>query len=546
MAAHAALAAVLAGQSDRRAWHRAAAALGPDETVAAELDDAASRAERRAAISVAITALERAVELSLDPVARNSRLLRAAQLSFELGRPALVDRFVRDVDRTGLNPADRARLALLQQHGPRQSGPPGRRSRTPLPVERDQASPPAPPAGAAERMSGGMPDSPLIGRSGELSRLQALIGRDDGGALVVLGEAGIGKSALLATWRDMPRPAGSAYCPQRAGSGNPPSPSAGLRQLLRPVLVELLALPGRHAEELRAALSLASMPAASDPLLTSAALLELLAGPPDGVLVLVDDAQWMDGASLEVLALAARRLGAGTVTMIFAARGDVPPPGLDQGIPELRPGPLSAVDAGELLAAQPHPPRGCARAQVLAQAAGNPLALIELARAIAADPAAGRGWGGLPLPLTGRLRAVFAAQLGALPVETRHALLSVAVADGDVRVPGLDPAVLAPAEELGLITVDTSWSTLPPPADPVGCLSRRAFRQPRGGTPQAGRDVTRPAGSPRLAPGGRLAASRRGHRVGARRYIFGYRTAGRSSHDGPCPGAGGGPEPGAR
>lgn len=114
-AAHEALADVLAGQPDRRGWHRAAAALGPDETVAAELDDVASRAQRRAAISVAITALERAVELSLDPAHRNSRLLRAAQLSFELGRPTMVDRLVRSVDRTGLNLADRARLALLQE-----------------------------------------------------------------------------------------------------------------------------------------------------------------------------------------------------------------------------------------------------------------------------------------------------------------------------------------------------------------------------------------------------------------------------------------------
>ncbi|MGD0557282.1 MAG: AAA family ATPase [Streptosporangiaceae bacterium] len=114
-AAHQALAAVLAGQSDRRAWHRAAAALGPDENVAAELDEAASRAERRAALSVAVTALERAVELSLDPAARNSRLLRAAQLAWQLGRPALVDRLAQSVEGAALDLPDRARLALLQE-----------------------------------------------------------------------------------------------------------------------------------------------------------------------------------------------------------------------------------------------------------------------------------------------------------------------------------------------------------------------------------------------------------------------------------------------
>jgi DNA-binding CsgD family transcriptional regulator len=237
--------------------------------------------------------------------------------------------------------------------------------------------------------------STLIGRSGELSRLRALVDRGAGGPLVVLGEAGIGKSALLAEL--------AGYAQAR-----------GLRVLPAPDL----------AGPLRAS-----------------------------ILVLVDDAQWLDSASLARLARAARHPA---ITMIFAARGDIPPPGLDRGIPELRPGPLSAIDAGALLAAQPHPPRGRARAQVLGQAAGNPLALIELARAITADPAAGRGWGGLPLPLTGRLSAAFAPKLGALPAQTRHALLSVAAADGDARPPGLDPEVLAPAEELGLITIDTT------------------------------------------------------------------------------------------
>lgn len=302
----------------------------------------------------------------------------------------------------------------------------------------------------------GLAGRPLIGRSGELGRLQALIDTGDGGSLIVLGEAGIGKSALLAELAGYARARGVRVLSATGQEREASLCFGGLLQLLRPVQVELLALPGRDAEELRAAIGLASPTAGPSLLLTSTALLKLLAGPANGTLVLVDDAQWMDSASLDVLAFTARHVDAGGVTMIFAARGDAPPAGLGRGIPELRPGPLSAIDAAELLAAQPHPPRGCARAQVLAQAAGNPLALIELASAIMADPAAGRGWIGLPLPLTGRLSAVFAEQIGALPVETRHALLAVAVADGDVRVPGPDPALLAPAEELGLVTVDAT------------------------------------------------------------------------------------------
>jgi DNA-binding CsgD family transcriptional regulator len=114
-AAHQALATALAGQPDRRAWHRAAAALGPDEEVAAELDEAAARAVQRAAASVAITALERAVELSLDPAKRISRLLRAGQLAAELGHPTLVNRLLMGVPRTGLSLTDRARFALLEE-----------------------------------------------------------------------------------------------------------------------------------------------------------------------------------------------------------------------------------------------------------------------------------------------------------------------------------------------------------------------------------------------------------------------------------------------
>lgn len=278
-----------------------------------------------------------------------------------------------------------------------------------------------------ESSSGAGAEPALIGRSAELGGLRALIDADAGGALVVLGEAGVGRSALLAELRGYARARGrrvpSAVSHRRESS----VAFSGLLQLLRPVLAELHALPGRHAGELSAAIGLAPTAADSGLLLTSTALLELLARPANGVVVLVDDAQWLDGASLDVLAFTARRLDAGAVTMIFAARGDAPPPGLDRGLPELLLRPLSAIDAGGLLEAQPHPARGCARAQVLAQAAGNPLALIELARTIMADPAAGRGWIGLPLPLTGRLHAVFAEQLGALPTETLHALLSVAV-----------------------------------------------------------------------------------------------------------------------
>src|SRR6202043_1098230 len=122
--------------------------------------------------------------------------------------------------------------------------------------------------------------------------------------------------------------------------------------------------------------------------------------------------------------------------------------------------PLSAADAGRLLDGQPRPPRGRARAQVLAQAAGNPMALIELAKVIADDPAASRRWAAEPLPLTDRLSAVLTSRFAALPEQAQAALLLAAVADGpDLRVAashgaGPDARALTPAEQLGLVKVN--------------------------------------------------------------------------------------------
>ena len=178
------------------------------------------------------------------------------------------------------------------------------------------------------------------------------------------------------------------------------------------------------------------------------------------VLVIADDAHWLDRSSLDALAFAGSRLDAERVVLLVGARGQAPPSGFDRGFPELHLGPLSAADAGFLLDMQPRPPRGRARAQVLAQAAGNPMALIELARVIADDPAASRRWAAEPLPLTDRLTAVLTSRFAALPEPARAALLLAAVADGPdlsaaaTAVSGPGAQTLAPAEQLGLIKVD--------------------------------------------------------------------------------------------
>src|ERR1700722_10252177 len=150
---------------------------------------------------------------------------------------------------------------------------------------------------------------------------------------------------------------------------------AGLHQLLRPVLSRTTALPGRQAQALQGALGLAADPVAADPLLTGVAVLTLLSDLSERspVLVAADDAHWLDRSSIDVLEFAASRLDAERVVVLVGTRGQVPPPGFDRGFPELHLGPLSAADAVRLLDAQPVPPGGQARAQVLAQAEGNPM-----------------------------------------------------------------------------------------------------------------------------------------------------------------------------
>jgi DNA-binding CsgD family transcriptional regulator/tetratricopeptide (TPR) repeat protein len=282
--------------------------------------------------------------------------------------------------------------------------------------------------------------------------------------LLVIGEAGMGKTVLLADAADQARSAGMRVLAVTGRESESKLAFAGLHQLLRPVLSSAAGLPSRQAQALLGALGLAAEPVASGPLLTGVAVLTLLSDLSERspVLVVADDTQWLDRSSLDALAFAGSRLDAERVVLLVGARGQAPPPGFDRGFPELHLEPLSAADAGRLLDRQPDPPRGRARAQVLAQSGGNPMALIELAKVIASDPAASRRWAAEPLPPTDRLSAVLTARFAALPGPAQAALLLAAVADGpDLSAAashgaGPDAAALAPAEQLGLVKVDTT------------------------------------------------------------------------------------------
>jgi DNA-binding CsgD family transcriptional regulator len=304
---------------------------------------------------------------------------------------------------------------------------------------------------------------PIVGREAQLARLAAFIDGvpAHGQVLVVHGDAGMGKTSLLASAADRAMAAGMRVLRATGRESEAGLAFAGLHQLLVPVLEAAADLPERQAQALLGALGLGAVPAA-DRLVTAVAALTLLSDVSGSapVLAVVDDAHWFDRSSLEVLAFVGRRLDSERLALLVAARGQAPPAGFDRGFPALALEPLPAAEARLLLGRQPRPPLGRSRAQVLAQAAGNPMALIELAKAVAADPAASRRWALEPLPPGDRLAAVITARLAGLPESARAGLLLAAAADGhDLTAPAsgiarLDAEALAPAEQRGLVTLD--------------------------------------------------------------------------------------------
>ncbi len=306
-------------------------------------------------------------------------------------------------------------------------------------------------------------DPDLVGRDEELARLRKLVAppHKESRALLVLGEWGMGKTVLMTQAARAAGPAGMRVLATSGRESEQNLAFAGLHQLVRPVLSRLSDLPGRQAEALRGAFALSGDATPPDALVAGIAVLTLLSlvSDQEPLLLAADDAQWLDRASLDALAFAVRRMEDEAVVLLAGARGPVPPPGFEREFPQLVLRPLRLPDAGRLLDAQPIPPRGRAREQVLAQAAGNPMALIELSRLIAADPDAGRRWAAEPPPLADQLTAIMAARYATLPRATRAALLLVAAADSP-DLTGLSAdfsaGALTPAEAAGLIRLDSS------------------------------------------------------------------------------------------
>jgi DNA-binding CsgD family transcriptional regulator len=286
--------------------------------------------------------------------------------------------------------------------------------------------------------------SRLYGREPELQRLDELIDgiSEHGWALLVRGEAGIGKTALLEAARECALAQGMQVLRTVGVESEALLPFAGLHKLLQPAWPRLGRLPAPQCAAVEAAFGLVDA-AAPDIFLIALAALDLIAemAADAPLLLVVEDAQWLDSATCRVLAFVSLRLDLEPVALLFAVRDGVASEIEEVRLPELRLGPLAEEDARELLDARAPDLDVEVRDVLLAAAEGNPLALEELPIALR-QRSGGDSLLLAPLPLTERLHRVFAGRLEELPAEARVALLLAALAHDSPTTELLAAAVL--------------------------------------------------------------------------------------------------------
>ncbi len=308
------------------------------------------------------------------------------------------------------------------------------------------------------------PGSRLRGRAPECASLERLIAAARSGpsqVLVLRGEAGIGKTALLGHAIEQ---AHEFRVVRTAGVESEMELAfAGLQHFCGALPNHIEALPGPQREALDIAFGISSGPA-PDRFLIGLAVLSLLAAAAERqpVLCVIDDAQWLDRASLQTLVFVTRRLASEAVAMLFAARDDTD----DEltGLPHLAVGGLRAVDAGALLdSAIPGLLDERVRDRIVAETHGNPLALLELPRDLTTEELAG-GFGQPDAGrLAGHIEQAFLRRVRQLPMQTQTLLLVAATdALGDAALLAraaehLDISMdaLGPAEAVNLIQLGT-------------------------------------------------------------------------------------------
>ena len=336
----------------------------------------------------------------------------------------------------------------------------------------------------------------LLGRDEELARLYHLVDSigERGGALVVRGEAGIGKSTLLAAAGERALDRGVTVVSTAGALSEAQLAFAGLHQLLLPLLGRLDLLPEPQRRALETAFRIAEGEA-PDLFLIGLATLGLVAerSAETPLLFVVDDAQWLDRPSSEVLAFVARRIESDPAVLLVGIREGLPSCFDEADLPEL---PLSGLDQD---ASNAILDLGAAalpvdlRRRILEEAAGNPLALIELPAAAAElgtdTPQSG------PLPLTARLEQAFASRLTMLGADVQRLLLLAALdevdlaelsraagEDGGRRRPGAGCRRRPRDARLGSISIPTPFDRLRGQAGGDGRRASERTRCPRRGT----------------------------------------------------------------
>jgi DNA-binding CsgD family transcriptional regulator len=312
----------------------------------------------------------------------------------------------------------------------------------------------------------------LRGRRTQCMALDGLLAEVRAGrsrALVVRGEAGIGKTALLSYAAD----AAADFRVARAEGveSDMELPFAALHQLCGRMLNRSSCLPGPQRDALGVAFGLQSG-SAPDRFLVGLAVLGLLSevAAEQPLLCLIDDAQWLDQTSAQVLAFVARRLDAESVAVLFGTRDPGVVPGVAR-LPELALEGLCDADARALLASViPGRLDERVRDRIVAEARGNPLALLELPRGVTAADLAGGFAVASALTLAGRIEQSFQRRIAPLPEMTRRLLLLAAAE------PVGDPALLWRAARHLSISADAAG-----PAEADGLLTvaaRVTFRHP--------------------------------------------------------------------
>lgn len=283
-----------------------------------------------------------------------------------------------------------------------------------------------------------------------------------GSVLVAVGDPGIGKSSLLRAAARHALTEGCLVLDITGVESEAKLPFAGLHQLLRPILSDLDAVPAAQHRALRSAFGLEEGPA-PDLFLTALAALSLISevAVTRPVVIVADDLQWVDETTREVLAFLARRIRSDPIVILGTRLTGHPDPFAGSTVDVLRVGGLDDSEAKELLLHSAADLSTAGQEAVLAQAAGNPLALVELSAAARSGEGGGRSF----IPLSVRLERAFAARIDEQPQLTRDALLVAAVdpggetsevlaATGVLSGKAVTLDVFEPAAAIGMIDFD--------------------------------------------------------------------------------------------